>query len=100
MSLNRQPSLFDAVVRPKFEEHRGDWLELARAEAWRLGDKGQVITIDDVRDACPPPDDVDPRVMGAVFTKRHWECVGYQRSRRAVCHSRPVGQFRRKAKSA
>lgn len=96
MSEAKQLSIFDAVVAPMFEESRKDWLESARTAAFSLGAGGRVITIDDVREVCPPPDDVDPRVMGAVFTRSDWECVGYQRSRRSACHSRPVGQFRRK----
>lgn len=88
--------LFETAVLPLFEEHRADWLERARSSAIELAAANEKVTIDDVRDVCPPPEDVDPRVMGAVFRGKHWECVGYQKSRRKSCHNRPVGVFRLK----
>lgn len=88
-----QPSLFDADVLPLFEQSQPDWLQSARAAARRLGASGKAITIDDVREVCPPPSDVDPRVMGAVFKHSEWTCTGHRRSRRRECHNRPVGVF-------
>jgi hypothetical protein len=91
-----QPSLFDAEVLPRFEALRAEWLEEARAIARRLGADGSTLTVDDVRRLCPPPQGIDPRVMGALFTKSEWVCVGYRRSSRGICHNRPVGVFRLK----
>jgi hypothetical protein len=53
-----------------------------------------------VRAICPPPDDVDPRVMGAVFKRSEWELIRHQRSTRSTCHNRPVGVFRLRKKQA
>jgi hypothetical protein len=88
-------SLFDQIVLPLFEEHRSDWLENARAAARRLARTRREITINDVRAECPPPDHIDPRVMGAVFRPaKDWQLVRYERSNRTTCHNRPVGVFR------
>jgi hypothetical protein len=77
------------------EDRMDDWLSEARAVAERLGEDGRLVTVNDVRDQCPPPPDVDPRVMGALLRKPQWELVNYVRSTRSTCHGRPVGQFRR-----
>lgn len=89
-------SVFEQAVLPLFEVTRANWLAYARETARRLAQHGREVTIDDVRASCPPPSGVDPRVMGAVFNGRDWECVRYERSSRAACHSRPIGVFKLK----
>jgi len=91
-----QASLFETEVLPRFEAKRAEWLEEARAVARRLGADGALVTVNDVRRLCPLPPGIDPRVMGAVFTKAEWVCVGYRRSSRATCHHRPIASFRLK----
>lgn len=93
-------TLFEDTVLPHFEAHSGDWLARARAHARLLGQGGQTVTINDVRVKCPPPVDVDPRVMGAVFLARDWELLRHERSARRTCHNRPVGVFRLKGTGA
>lgn len=84
-------SQFQTDVLPMFEEHRKEWLERARHTAIDIARRKGEVTIDDVRAECPPPDGVDPRVMGAVFHPRsNWTCIGYARSKRSDCHNRPV----------
>ncbi|MBP0492200.1 hypothetical protein [Roseomonas indoligenes] len=87
-------TLFEDTVLPHFEAHRAEWLAQARAHARLLGLGGRTVTINDVRAKCPPPEDVDPRVMGAVFQAKDWELLRHERSSRKTCHSRPVGVFR------
>lgn len=87
-------SMFEQIVLPLFEEHRPDWLSAARAIAAQIGADGRPVTIDDVRDRIPPPSNVDPRVMGAVFTRRDWIKTGYCNSGRSTCHKRPVAVFK------
>ena len=77
-----------------FETHRTSWLARARSIAYELAQERGQITIDDVRERLPPPSEVDPRVMGAVFSKKIFECIGYQKSIREECHRRPVRLFR------
>lgn len=87
---------FEQEVLPKFEATRKDWLSKARAVAWRLGQGGKEVTVDMVRAECPPPGNVDPRVMGAVFTRADWENCGYVKGFRRTSHARPVAMFKRK----
>lgn len=71
-----------------------NWLEQARGHARRIArDKGEV-TIDDVRDHCPPPEDCDPRIMGSVFAGPEFERFDFRASARKACHGRPIGVFR------
>ena len=80
------------------ETHRADYLATARVIARDLAARRGTITIDDVRDTCPPPSHIDPRVMGAVLKSKDFEPTGaYVRSRRSECHHRPVAVFRLRA---
>jgi len=90
-------SQFEQLVLPLYETFRKDWLVMARAAARQLGQGGQPITVDMVRAKCPPPDSIDPRVMGAIFTRKEWENCGYIRGYRSASHGRPVATFRLRA---
>jgi|ERR1044072_4310940 hypothetical protein len=79
---------------------RADYLEQAREAAFKLLRSKDYITVDDVRKECPPPDNIDGRVMGAIFTKKHFESVGFSRSVRVACHHRPIQRFRLKGTEA
>jgi hypothetical protein len=76
-----------------FETKVPRWLEAARAAAVILAEDGPV-TVDDIRIFCPPPEGIDPRVMGAIFRGPDWVACGFVNSARAECHKRPVRQFR------
>lgn len=91
---------FEEAVLPLYEQHRADWLEQARQEARLLAERHNFVTIEMVRERCPPPAGVDPRVMGAVFTRSEWENCGYVIGKRKESHGRPVAQFRRKSNAA
>lgn len=91
MSENRDT--FETEMLPKLEAAHTGWLENARLYAALLGMNGLEVTIDDVRDGCPPPENIDPRVMGAVFTRKHWVLIRRTRSKRRACHNRPIGVF-------
>lgn len=80
---------------PRFEEgQNSEWLEEARSVAIGLGRDGRVVTVDDVRERCPPPAGCDPRIMGAVMPRKDWERLGYVQSSRGINHHRPIAQFR------
>lgn len=77
------------------EETRPDYLALARNAARKLLETQDTITINDVREVCPPPADIDPRVMGAVFRCADFEATGeFVLSSRTTCHRRPIQRFR------
>lgn len=78
----------------RLEEARAGWINEARIVAERLARDRGAVTIDDVREACPPPDGVDPRVMGAVMRPPVFEACGFVLSSRAECHRRPIRVFK------
>ena len=85
------------LVMERLEQVRAAYLESARFAAERLSHGGKKnITINDVRDICPPPPSIDPRTLGAVFRRKEdkWQVVGYERSKRA--HMRPISVFTKK----
>lgn len=69
------------------------WLDSARMAARQIAQKKGEVTIDDVREVCAPPDDCDPRIMGAVFHNREFVRTGFMSSGRQACHGRPIGIF-------
>lgn len=74
---------------------RSEWLAKARLCARQIARSGIPITVNDVRKVAPElPDNVDPRVYGALFNTPDWQCLGYVKSARRVSHGRPVAQFR------
>jgi len=86
-------TIFEQSVLPLYEATRTEWLQQARAAAYAIGSDGCAITINDVRRVCPPPVDVDPRIMGAVFLRKYWQKIGYLNSNRNQCHGRPVAIY-------
>lgn len=82
---------------PRFETGKMEWLARARAVARRIAREKGTVTIDEVREYCPPPAGVDPRVMGAVMQPREFEMVKLVESRRKACHGRHIGLFRLRA---
>jgi hypothetical protein len=76
------------------ETHRPDYLSEARDAARKLLETRESITVNDVRAICPPPADVDPRVMGALFRCKDFEATGeFVTSARSTCHHRPIQKF-------
>jgi len=85
--------IFEQEVLPLFEETRKEWLARARRVAFQIGLQQKEVTINDVRAVIPPPEEVDPRVMGAVFVRQDWILLRRERSNRKRCHNRPIGVF-------
>lgn len=80
------------------ERARKEYLTRAREAALKLLETKDTITINDVRDLCPPPKQFDGRVMGAVLTTSDFKATGeYVKSSRSTCHKRPIQKFRRAA---
>lgn len=81
-------------VLDKLEETRRPWVERAREKAREIYDRTkEPVSVVMIRAECPPPENVDPRVFGAVLRKPHWKLVGYASSCRVACHGRAVGLF-------
>jgi len=77
-----------------FEATKRMYLNQARATAVVLLKRKKTITVDDVRKVCPPPENVDPRIMGAIFNTQLFESCGFVNSVRKACHHRPIRKFR------
>lgn len=78
-----------------FEMTRPEYLARARATARLLLMTRDEISIDLVREHCPPPANWDGRVLGAVFKHADFEGTGrYVKSSRETCHKRPIQLFR------
>lgn len=77
-----------------FEMTRPAWLARARATARLLLETRTEITVNDIREHCPPHPDWDGRVLGAVFRTNEFEAVRSIRSSRKECHHRDIKTFR------
>ena len=76
------------------ERTRKDYLAKARRVAAQIAyTTQQPVCVDDVRALCPPPESIDPRVMGAIFNRSDWEAVEFINSHRRTCHKRPIRRF-------
>ncbi len=75
---------------------RKEYLVKARAIAIKLAkDQDGLVTAHDVREVCPPPTDIDRRVMGAVLNTPDWEPCGFiENPRDGWGYNHPVRQFR------
>ena len=81
-------------IAPRVKTNCMEWLTQARAAARRIARENGTVTIDEVREFCPPPEGVDPRVMGAVMQPREFQMVKLVESRRKACHGRHIGVFK------
>lgn len=78
----------------QLEQARAAYVAAARSAALKLfRDTRRPITVDDIRRICPPPDEIDPRVMGCVLRPPDWMKVNMVSSTRRECHYRPIGSF-------
>lgn len=77
-----------------FEQTRKQFLENARWVAVRIAKQNNgFVNIDQVREQVTTPQNVDPRVYGAVFNKEEFEKSGYTLTTRKTSHSRPISVF-------
>lgn len=82
------------------EEKRHEWIKTARHFAFVLLRRREqyqsnpVVTSDDLWALCPPPSEINPKVMGAVFRKNAgFKPVGYVPSKRKQAHARPIREW-------
>lgn len=72
---------------------RAKWLERARSLARQIAAAQGWVTVDCIRSHLAPPQDGDPRIMGAILHRSEFECVRYIQSTRSESHKRPIGVF-------
>tara|TARA_R100000458_G_C8030822_1_gene86385 strand:+ start:195 stop:506 length:312 start_codon:yes stop_codon:yes gene_type:complete len=82
------------------EEKRHEWIAEARKFARQLlnmrsnQNPEPTVTSDDLWVFCPPPSDINPVVMGAVFRKNAgFKPLGFVQSKRKQCHGRPIREW-------
>lgn len=97
-----QPDLLDFIAAEEakntaldnLERARKEWLLRARDVAVMLyRQRGEPISVVDVRQACPAPPEFDGRVYGAVFRTPQWRAVNMVKSGRRICHNRTICRF-------
>ena len=77
-----------------FEKTRLEFLQNCRWIAVRIAkEHGGYVNIDQVREQVTTPDNVDPRVYGAVFNRTDFEKTGYIQTTRKTSHARPIANF-------
>lgn len=63
------------------------------AEELALKTSDGIITIDEVRKACPLPEDIDGRIYGAVFKQDDWIALGFTQTLVKSSHGRLIRKF-------
>ena len=95
--------LYDSLVEGKrrrdealngHETLRKEWLRRARNIGKLLSNEHGQVTTDDIWHHLPIPFFAHPSIMGAVFKRKEWQCIGYQKSTRPEARARRIGVYR------
>lgn len=87
--MNRGDDTRDAALA-LHESSKAAYLAEARGWAHRLYRDGvRPISTEDIRKVCPPPDGMEPRVMGSVFVRKDWAVVGTTQAK-GHCNTRDI----------
>lgn len=86
----------DAVLAD-LEKRRWAYIEQARRYAVDFARRWGVVSINNVREGCPPPADVPPAALGAVFKERKvWQVVSFCLAEHPAAHARVVRVYKLK----
>ena len=88
LSLRLKDEALDAL-----EVARAGWITKARSWAVAYCRMHGSVTTDDLHAYCPPPADIDPRIMGAIMRQPQFRVDGYMNSKRRECHGRLICVF-------
>jgi len=72
---------------------RKNYVDTARVVAAFICREEGTVTVDQLRDVFPPPDEFDARVCGSVFTGPMFNAVGYTQTKRVTSHARTIRVF-------
>ena len=87
------------VILWQHEKTKKDYLWVARKMAAKIAHEKGEVTINDVRKAVPPPVDMHPSVLGAVFRNKMFEHTGrYTTADHLASHARKVGIYKIRGK--
>lgn len=77
----------------RLERARAEYVARARIHADMIYARLGYCTVDLIRAECPPPSDIDGRVMGALLRAPAWLVEGDQHSRRGINHGKKIARF-------
>lgn len=76
------------------EATKAEYLAAARSFAIVYSLKHGSVSINEVREAVPVPDDVHPSVLGAVFRGHQWLPDGYTVAKHSSAHARTIRTYK------
>jgi hypothetical protein len=76
------------------EAARQDYVLEAREFAVQYAKQRGEISINEIRECCPPPADINPAVLGAILRGKQWEPVGYTTAKHPDAHARVIRTYR------
>ena len=76
------------------EATKADYLAAARSFAIYYSQIHGSVSINEVREAVPVPDDVHPSVLGAVFRGHQWQPDGYTVAKHPSAHARTIRTYK------
>lgn len=85
------------IVMLHHEQTKQHYLYAARGLAVRICKEKGEVTINDIRDKLPPPEEMHPSVLGAIFRDRRFIHTGrYTTAKHLASHARKVGIYQLK----
>lgn len=87
-------------VLDDLEKRRWAYIKRAREFAVDFARRWGVVSINNVREGCPPPADVPPAALGAVFKERNvWQVVSFCLAEHPAAHARVVRVYKLKGEN-
>lgn len=75
------------------KQARESWLKIAWAAVLEHFKTNATISADEVREICPAPSSLDPRIYGVLLRRKELQFIGYKKSARKQCHHRAIAIF-------
>ena len=72
------------------EARRSQFISMARNMARSISRERGQVSINDIREKHPLPDDVHPSAYGAVFRGPLWKVIGYTAAKHSDAHGRLI----------
>lgn len=87
------------IILWRHEQTKKHYIYAARGLAVRICRERGEVTINDIREKLPPPEDMHPSVLGAVLRDKRFIHTGrYTSAKHTASHARKVGIYKLKEK--